>query len=70
MKAAGIWVSEPVPMFPFPGSPQYVQTFGAEPDDEAWERAHKHYLTQFAAAGYSDIQSQAPATLNELECAF
>ena len=29
LKKHGVWVSEPVPMFPFPGSPLYVQTFGA-----------------------------------------
>ena len=40
LKSAGVWVSEPVPMFPFPGSPQYVTTFGAQPDEQAWERAH------------------------------
>src|SRR6185437_9493589 len=28
LKSQGVWVSEPVPMFPFPGSPLYVQTFG------------------------------------------
>ena len=35
LKDNGVWVSEPVPMFPFPGSPQYIQTFGAEPDNHA-----------------------------------
>jgi anaerobic magnesium-protoporphyrin IX monomethyl ester cyclase len=73
LKAAGVWVSEPVPMFPFPGSPEYVQTFGASPDDNAWERAHAFYLRLFADAGYSDIQDQHPLPLPELEreaCAF
>lgn len=68
MKKVGVWVSEPVPMFPFPGSPQYVQTFAAQPDDQAWERAHRHYLDQFAEKGYSDIQDQNPLPLEELEC--
>jgi hypothetical protein len=68
LKAAGVWVSEPVPMFPFPGSPQYVQTFGAPPDDTAWERAHEYYLSLFADKGYSDIQEQHPVPLEELEC--
>ncbi|HZS28817.1 MAG TPA: TIGR04295 family B12-binding domain-containing radical SAM protein, partial [Candidatus Angelobacter sp.] len=27
LKSRGVWVSEPVPMFPFPGSPLYAQTF-------------------------------------------
>jgi B12-binding domain/radical SAM domain protein of rhizo-twelve system len=69
LKAQGVWVSEPVPMFPFPGSPEYVQTFGAQPDDRAWERAHAFYLSLFAEKGYSDIQDQNPLSLSELECA-
>ena len=68
LKANGVWVSEPVPMFPFPGSPEYVGTFGAEPDDHAWERAHSHYLNLFANKGYSDVQEQHPLSLAELEC--
>ncbi|HEY4046135.1 MAG TPA: TIGR04295 family B12-binding domain-containing radical SAM protein [Acidobacteriaceae bacterium] len=70
LKSAGVWVSEPVPMFPFPGSPQYVETFGTQPDDLAWERAHEFYLNLFAERGYSDIQEQDPVPLKELECAF
>lgn len=68
LKANGVWVSEPVPMFPFPGSPLYVQTFGEQPDDEAWERAHAYYLRLFANQGFSDIQDQTPLPLPELEC--
>lgn len=67
LKAHGVWVSEPVPMFPFPGSPEYVTTFGAQPDEQAWERAHQHYLDLFAEKGWSDIQEQAPCSLRELE---
>ena len=67
LKAEGVWVSEPVPMFPFPGSPEYVQTFSAQPDDLAWERAHDYYLRLFADQGFSDIQEQRPLTLAELE---
>lgn len=67
LKAHGVWVSEPVPMFPFPGSPEYVTTFGAQPDEHAWERAHAHYLEIFNPKGWSDIQEQAPRTLIELE---
>ncbi len=77
LKAQGVWVSEPVPMFPFPGSPEYVTTFGAQPDEQAWERAHAHYLHQFTDRGWSDIQSDRPLSLAELErqaqeplCAF
>jgi len=68
LKANGVWVSEPVPMFPFPGSPLYVETFGVQPDEEAWERAHSFYLAMFADKGYSDIQEQEPRSLAELEC--
>jgi B12-binding domain/radical SAM domain protein of rhizo-twelve system len=67
MKAHGVWVSEPVPMFPYPGTPLYTQLFG-QPDDEAWERAHRHYTGIFADKGYSDIQEQKPVALEELEC--
>ena len=69
MKSAGVWVSEPVPMFPFPGSPQYVETFGAQPDEAAWERAHAFYLNIFADKGFSDIQSAQPLSLAQLEAA-
>jgi hypothetical protein len=68
LKSRGVWVSEPVPMFPFPGSPEYVSTFGQQPDEEAWERAHAYYLNLFTARGYSDIQDQNPLSLAELEC--
>ncbi len=67
LKGEGVWVSEPVPMFPFPGSPEYVETFGAPPDDGAWERAHAHYLQLFSDQGFSDIQDQKPRQLAELE---
>ena len=67
LKAHGVWVSEPVPMFPFPGSPLYVQTFGALPDDEAWERAHQHYTSVFKDEDYSDIQESRPLSLSFLE---
>ena len=67
LKGEGVWVSEPVPMFPFPGSPEYVQTFKAQPDDLAWERAHAYYLQLFAEQGFSDIQDVRPLSLSELE---
>ncbi len=68
LKARGVWVSEPVPMFPFPGSPLYARTFAAAPDDLAWERAHRYYTSMFATRGYSDIQEQTPVAIEELEC--
>ncbi|KAA6456973.1 TIGR04295 family B12-binding domain-containing radical SAM protein [Acidobacteria bacterium AB60] len=68
LRSSGVWVSEPVPMYPFPGSPLYIETFGARPDEQAWERAHAYYLNLFADRGYSDIQDQRPLPLAELEC--
>ena len=70
LKSHGVWVSEPVPMFPFPGSPLYVQTFGELPDDTAWERAHHFYTSLFRDKGYSDIQEQQPAAIEDLECIY
>ena len=67
LKAHGVWVSEPVPMFPFPGTPLYAQMWGP-PDDEAWERAHHYYTSTFGGKGYSDIQEQNPAAIEDLEC--
>jgi anaerobic magnesium-protoporphyrin IX monomethyl ester cyclase len=67
LKKHGVWVSEPVPMFPFPGSPLYIETFGALPDDNAWERAHAYYTGSFDEKDYSDIQDQRPMPLVQLE---
>ena len=67
LKLHNVWVSEPVPMFPFPGSPLYLQTFGSTPDDQAWERAHSYYTSLFQSRGYSDIQEQQPVSLGDLE---
>jgi hypothetical protein len=39
------------------------------PDDQAWERAHHYYTSTFNPKGYSDIQEQRPANIEELECA-
>jgi anaerobic magnesium-protoporphyrin IX monomethyl ester cyclase len=64
LQAEGVWANEPVPLFPYPGSPDYRRLWGAE-DDDAWERAHAHYLAQFRA--FSDIQEQQPLPLQALE---
>ena len=69
LKQENVWVSEPVPMYPYPGSPLYEQTFGAPPDDQAWERAHRHYTANYHAGDFSDIQEERPLPLEELECA-
>ncbi len=67
LKSHGVWVSEPVPLFPFPGTPLYAQMFGS-PDDRAWERAHHYYTSAFGGKGYSDIQEQQPLPIEDLEC--
>jgi len=64
LRAAGVWANDPVPLFPYPGSPDYTRLWGA-PDDRAWERAHEHYLRQFSA--FSDVQEQRPVRLSILE---
>jgi hypothetical protein len=64
MHEAGVWANDPVPLYPYPGSPNYTRLWGP-PDDDAWERAHTHYLAQFR--GFSDIQEQRPLPLPELE---
>ncbi|HVO64115.1 MAG TPA: TIGR04295 family B12-binding domain-containing radical SAM protein [Terriglobales bacterium] len=69
LKAEGVWVSEPVPMFPYPGTPMYNQIFGPI-DDNAWERAHHYYTTTFNDKGYSDVQAKTPASIEDLECTF
>ena len=69
LKKEGVWVSEPVPMFPYPGTPMYNQIFGPI-DDQAWERAHHYYTNTFRDKGYSDIQEQTPASIEDLECTF
>jgi B12-binding domain/radical SAM domain protein of rhizo-twelve system len=66
LQAGGVWANDPVPLYPYPSSPDYRRLWG-EPDDEAWERAHAHYLAQFS--GFSDIQEERPAPLAELESA-
>ncbi|HEY6432374.1 MAG TPA: TIGR04295 family B12-binding domain-containing radical SAM protein [Acetobacteraceae bacterium] len=60
----GVWANDPVPLFPYPSSPDYRRLWG-EPDDDAWERAHAHYLAQFGR--FSEIQEARPLPLPELE---
>ena len=61
---AGVWANDPVPIYPYPSTPDYRNRWG-EPDDQAWERAHGYYLAQFER--FSDIQAERPAPLAELE---
>jgi len=62
----GVWANKPVPLFPYPGSPDYSLRWGA-PDDRAWERAHAFYLSHFDE--FSDVQEERPAPLIQLEAA-
>jgi B12-binding domain/radical SAM domain protein of rhizo-twelve system len=64
LQGFGVWANKPVPMFPYPGSPDYTRRWGA-PDDNAWERAMEHYLSRFEE--FSDIQDARPRPLSELE---
>jgi B12-binding domain/radical SAM domain protein of rhizo-twelve system len=60
----GVWANKPVPLFPYPGSPDYTRLWGP-PDERAWERAHEHYLRAYAE--FSDIQEDQPLPLAQLE---
>jgi anaerobic magnesium-protoporphyrin IX monomethyl ester cyclase len=62
--AHGVWANKPVPLFPYPGSPDYTKRWGA-PDDRAWERALEYYLAEHQE--FSDIQNARPRALAELE---
>jgi len=64
MRDSGVWANDPVPLFPYPGSPDYTRRWGL-PDDNAWERAHSYYLSKHSEL--SDIQDERPIPLAELE---
>jgi anaerobic magnesium-protoporphyrin IX monomethyl ester cyclase len=64
LKAHGVWANDPVPLFPYPGSPEYRLRWGL-PDDRAWERAHEDYLSKFDQM--SDVQEHRPLPLSDLE---
>ncbi len=64
MRAHGVWANDPVPLFPYPGSPDYRLRWGL-PDDRAWERAVDFYLANHGR--FCDIQDQAPRPLAALE---
>ncbi len=66
LHAHGVWANDPVPLYPYPSSPDYRRLWGP-PDDQAWERAHAYYLARFASL--SDIQDERPLPLRELEAA-
>jgi len=60
----GIWTNKPVPLYPYPGSLEYVRHWGV-PDDEAWIRSHEYYLS--LTSEFSDIQDSRPLPLSVLE---
>jgi B12-binding domain/radical SAM domain protein of rhizo-twelve system len=60
----GVWANKPVPLFPYPGSPDYTKRWGAA-DDAAWERAMTFYLDTYPS--FSDIQEERPLPLDRLE---
>lgn len=64
VRAAGVWANDPVPLFPYPGSPDYRRLWGM-PDDHAWERAVDWYLERYRQ--FSDIQDDCPHSLYQLE---
>ncbi|MFT3772778.1 MAG: TIGR04295 family B12-binding domain-containing radical SAM protein [Minicystis sp.] len=66
LRSRGVWANDPVPLFPYPGSPEYRLRFG-KLDDEAWERAVGDYLSRFGRM--SDIQDDHPLPLSDLESA-
>jgi B12-binding domain/radical SAM domain protein of rhizo-twelve system len=64
LRAQGVWANDPVPLFPYPGSPDYRKLWGF-PDDQAWERAVSYYLDEYGSL--SDIQEERPLPLQALE---
>jgi len=64
LRGQGVWANDPVPLFPYPGSPDYTRLWGL-PDDDAWERAVDYYLDHYGT--FSDIQEAQPRPLNVLE---
>jgi len=64
LREEGVWANKPVPLFPYPGSPDYTRLWG-QPDERAWERAHDYYLGAFGH--FSDVQEERPLRLDEME---
>jgi anaerobic magnesium-protoporphyrin IX monomethyl ester cyclase len=64
LRDAGVWANKPVPLFPYPGSPDYTRRWG-QPDERAWERAHEYYLGTFGH--FSDVQEERPKPLELVE---
>ena len=64
LRESGVWANDPVPLFPYPGSPDYWRLWGP-PDDDAWERAVDYYLDCYQS--FSEIQDTRPRRLAVLE---
>jgi hypothetical protein len=64
LRGSGVWANDPVPLFPYPGSPDYRRLWG-DPDDTAWERAVEYYIAR--CGRLSDVQQGRPLPLRELE---
>jgi len=64
LQRRGVWANKPVPLFAYPGSPDYAKRWGP-PDDRAWERAMTDYLSRHDR--FSDIQDDHPLPLERLE---
>ncbi len=64
LRRAGVWANDPVPLFPYPGSPDYRRLWGL-PDNDAWERAVDYYLDTFSHM--SELQDARPLPLLQLE---
>jgi anaerobic magnesium-protoporphyrin IX monomethyl ester cyclase len=64
LQRRGVWANKPVPLFAYPGSPDYEKRWGA-PDNRAWERAMADYLSRHDR--FSDIQNDHPLPLEHLE---
>ena len=61
LPSQGVRSNRPVPLFSYPGSPDYFKRWGP-PDDRAWDRAHQHYLKSFHE--FSELQT----SLEHLKC--
>ena len=61
LKAHGVWVSEPVPMFPYPGHALCTRRCSGRPMIKHGSVRIATTPSTFADKGYSDIQEQKPA---------
>jgi hypothetical protein len=59
---SGVWANDPVPLYPYPSSPDYRRLWG-EPDARAWERAHEWYLTSSIISATSRTSGRHPFEL-------